>query len=155
MWQFNLNRVIRYLVPVYLRRPRFLAWLNASIGYLALILEGLRQNRYETTNEAYMTPQIIYLEHLLNDRYGRTDIFISDGYLLGPWIFADADTPNPEFYMNDDPEDSYVYSQSDQVTVNFIVNIPSVLSTVTQDIAAMVQKFKLAGKYFIIQIFQV
>jgi hypothetical protein len=118
-----------------------------------MILDDLRQFREETLRDAKMTPQIIYLEHMLNSRYGTgTAIFISDGFLLGPWIFADGDTPNPEFYM-DDPLDSFVFADTDMVTVSFVVNIPRGLNGVTQQIAAMVQKYKLAGKYFIIQLY--
>ena len=52
-----------------------------------------------------------------------------------------------------DLADSFVYSQSDQTSVDFIVNIPHDLTDFVQDIAATVEKFKLFGKYFIIQIF--
>jgi hypothetical protein len=122
------------------------------MSYLQMILEGFWQMRDDTIKEAKMTPQIAYLEHLLNDRYGRTDIFISDGFELGPWIFSTEEEADPEFYM-DQEDDSYIYSTDDQVTVSFVVNIPEVLSEEVQSIAAMVQKYKLAGKYFIIQIF--
>lgn len=153
MFQFNLNRVIHLLIPPLLRKVKFPAWVSVSISDLLIILERLRQFREESLRDAKMTPQIIYLEHMLNARYGTgTEIFISDGYLLGPWIWADTDNPNPEFYM-DVVDDSYVFSDSDMVSISFVVNIPSTLASVVQSIAAMVQKYKLAGKYFIIQIF--
>lgn len=153
MFRFNLNRVIGLLIPASLRKAKFLAWVRVSLSYLHMILDDLRQFREETLLDAKMTPQVIYLEHMLNARYGTgTAIFISDGYFLGPWIFADTDTPNPEFYM-DDPDDSFVFADTDMVTVSFVVNIPRSLNGVTQQIAAMVQKYKLAGKYFIIQLY--
>lgn len=152
MWQFNLNRVIRFHVPVALRKAKFLAWLNVSMSYLWMILEDLRQFRDDSIKEAKMTPQIAYLEHILNDRYGTgIEIFISDGSELGPWIFFIDEAADPEFYM--DQDDSWVFSTDDQVTVSFVVNIPEALDDVVQQIAAMVTKYKLAGKYFIIQIY--
>jgi hypothetical protein len=153
MFRFNLNRVIRSLVPPTLRMAKFLAWLSVSISYLSMTLERLRQFQDESIRDASMTPQIAYLEHMLNSRYGTgTAIWIGDGFFLGPWIWMDSDVPNPEFYM-DDPLDSYVFCDSDSITINFVVNVPRALSTEVQDIAAKVQKYKLAGKYFIIQLY--
>ena len=151
MWSFNLNRVIRFLLPPDKRSVKRLAWLSVSISYLMMILEQLRELHTLSIKEAKMTPQIAYLEHYLNERYGTgTAIFISDGFLIGPWIFSNTEIATPEFYM--DLADSFVYSQSDQTSVDFIVNIPHDLTDFVQDIAATVEKFKLFGKYFIIQI---
>ncbi len=152
MFKFNLNRLICLLVPAALRKAKFLAWLNASMSYLWMTLEDLRQFRDATIKEAKMTPQIAYLEKLLNDRYGTgTEIFISDGYTLGPWIFSDTEAADPEFFM--DQANSFVYSIYVFATVNFVVNIPGSIDDFVQQIAAMVAKYKLAGKSFIIQIF--
>ena len=139
------------ILPWIRRKVRFIAWTKVFVSYLARILEQLWQFWEATAKECKMTPQIMYLEHLLNDRYGRTDIFISDGFELGPWIYTHGEVPNPEFFM--DQANSFLWSDMDGVTVDFVVNIPVAIESEVQVIAAMVQKYKLPGNVFVIQVF--
>ena len=149
--RFSLFKVVQILLPWIRRKVRFIAWTKVFVSYLAGLLEQLWQFWEATAKECKMTPQIIFLEHLLNERYGRTDIFISDGSILGPWIFSENEPDIPPFYL--DQPDSWIWGESDSVTVDFVVNIPEILRSQAQIIAAMVQKYKLAGKQFIIQVF--
>lgn len=48
--------------------------------------------------------------------------------------------------------DNYVYSIYDSINVDFVVQVPRSLVDYCNVIAAYVQKFKLAGKAFIIQL---
>lgn len=138
-------------IPFEHRKSHYVAWVKTFVSYLAKIQEDLFQLWEATRDEALMTPQIMYLEHLLNNRYGRTDIFISDGEYLGPWIWPKDETAEKIFYV--DQADSFVWTDQDATNVDFIVNIPDVLESETRYIAAQVQKYKLAGKIFLIQLF--
>jgi len=140
------------LIPWSHRKPRFTAWLKVFVSYLAKIQTDLYQLWDRTLIEAYMTPQIIALEGILNRRYGRTDIWIGEGYQLGPWIWPVGSTPTVIFYL--DQADSYVWTDNDQASnVAFVVNIPAALEDEVQYMAALVHKYKLPGKNFVIQIF--
>lgn len=140
------------LIPWAHRRPRFVAWMKAGISYLQKIQHLLYEFWLTTVISAYMTPQIIYLEGILNRRYGRTDIWIGDGYYLGPWIWPIGSVPAVIFYL--DQPDSFVWTDNDsQSNVSFIVNIPAVVKPGSQWIAAIVTKYKLPGMNFIIQVF--
>jgi hypothetical protein len=152
MWQFNLNRTVKLQVPPGKRYAKRLAWLTVSISYLMMILESLRKFRDQSIKEAKMTPQINYLEHYLNERYGTgTQIWIGDGYLLGPWCWYGGPPAGQVDFFMVEPY-NYCYSDNVVTTIDFVVNIPISLSTQTQQIAAIVQKYKLAGKSFIIQL---
>jgi hypothetical protein len=149
--RFSLFKVVQLEIPFLHRKPRFVAWVKTFVSYLAKIQEDLYQLWESSRIEALMTPQIKYLEGILNRRYGRTDIFINDGFDLGPWIWPADETADPVFYL--DQADSYVWSSGDSTVIDFVVNIPAVLDDETSYIAAVVNKFKLAGKTFVIQIF--
>ena len=151
MIEFNIFRIVQILLPFRRRTTRSIAWIKVFVSDLAAMGESLRQLWSQSVKEAKMTPQVCFLEHLLNDRYGRTDIFISDGYELGPWIYTDTETPNPEFFL--DQADSFLWTDEDGITVDFVVNIPAILLSQASVIAAYVQKYKLCGKIFIIQVF--
>jgi len=150
MLKYSLFKQSQILLPHRKRRPRFTAWIKVSVSFIASIIDTLFVFWENSCAEARMTPQVIYIERFLRNRYGVPDIYISEGFTLGPWIFTKAETADPEFYM--DLANSYVYGDYDAIVVDFIVNIPSSLILEVQTIAAMVSKYKLIGKYFIIQI---
>ncbi len=152
MYRSSISKIIQMLIPWGHRKPRFIAWLKVFVSYLAKIQNDLYQLWDRSLIEAYMTPQIMYLEGILNRRYGRTDIWIGEGYTLGPWIWPVGSVPAVIFYL--DQADSYVWTCNDQISnVDFVVNIPAALEDEVQYIAAVVQKYKLPGKNFVIQIF--
>lgn len=152
MLTFSLNKVIQICVPWVHRRPRFLTFLSVILSPLTIMKEKLYEFWQKTIDDVMMTPQICYIEHFLNSVFFREDIFITDGYSLGPWIFSNTEIPDPDFFM-DTQDESFVYSNSDLITVDFIVNIPAAIASEVQRIAAIVNKYKLPGKYFIIQIY--
>ena len=153
MIQFSLYKIVRVLTPQRHRKPVFVAWLKVFVSYLEKILHELYQLWQDTRTEAAMTPQIIYIEHLLNTRYGRDpwDILIDDGYYTGPWIFKIDEPSVPAFYM--DQNNSFVWSDADSTTVDFVVRVPEALEMEVPVIAATVSKYKLPGKYFVIQLY--
>ena len=159
MWkqQFSINKIGHILVPHRHRQPRFIAWVKVFLAYLVAVKEALWLRWDETVLDAAMTPQVICLERILNFMFESEDIFISDeDRNLGPWIYRKVEPEEPEdfteFYM--DQPVSYVYNNSEAVQVDFTVNIPAILTAQTPRIAAIVHKYKLPGKLFIIQIFQ-
>lgn len=123
-----------------------MAWVKTFVSYLSAIYEELKLYRIDTIRKAYMTPQVAILEKYLNDKFDieLTRIEITDGTLLGPWIFLEY---NPaEFYL--DLNYSYVWNVEDEAA--FVVNVPLSLEDDIPQIAAIVQKYKLPGKNFII-----
>jgi hypothetical protein len=153
MWKspFSINRIGHILIPHRHRKPRFIAWVKVSLAYLVSVRDTLSDLWDETVIDASMTPQIIYLERLLNFRFDTTEIYISEGYSHGPWVYTVAVPGTPEFYM--DQEDSWIYTINDAAEIDFVVNIPAALATQSSRIAAIVHKYKLPGKQFIIQKF--
>ena len=153
MWkqQFSINKVAHMLIPYRHRTLKMVAWVKVFVSYLVYIKEMLFQVWDETVLDVSMTPQIAYLEKRLNIEFDRTDIFIDEGFTLGPWIFLNTETADPDFFMDED--DSWVYTVSDAVDVDFVVNIPEVIESGAPLIAALTHKYKLPGKSFIIQKF--
>ncbi|HRY33388.1 MAG TPA: hypothetical protein P5531_10515 [Bacteroidales bacterium] len=151
--RFSLFKTVQILLPHGLRYSRVIAWNKAFVSYLAMLLESLYQFWDLTLKEIKMTPQIICLEYLLNNRYGTTEIYISDGTYLGPWIYpTDNEAEHEEFYL--DQSDSFIWNNQDEVVIDFVVNVPEALQAETPIIGAIVQKYKLPGKHFIIQLFE-
>lgn len=152
MWNFSLYKAILLILPPVLRLTRIKAWVKVSASWLHMIFESLKVFRYFTRRDITMTPQVAWIERFLNTRYGRIDIFIGEGYGLGPWVWNKTpETGEFDFFM--DEPDSFIFAGADASNVGFVVNIPSSLAQEVQHIAAIVQRYKLPGKTFIIQIF--
>ncbi len=139
------------MIPHRLRQLRMIVWVKVFVSYLIKIKEDLLLFWSDTVRQVMITPQVLVLEKTLNDRFSSTDIFISEGFTLGPYIFLNSETADPEFYM--DQADSWVYSLNDATDVDFVVNIPESLANEIPLIAAIVHKYKLPGKCFVIQKF--
>lgn len=144
MWASELNKALELLIPFKLRGERMKAWVSVFSSLIAAIHEQLKQYRLATLRDAWMTPQVIMLEKYLNDRYEVESIYITDGEIRGPWLFTRA---HEDQFILDQP-DSFVWSASDNY--HFIVWVPVALSDETSAIAAMVARFKLPGKRFMI-----
>jgi len=151
MNQFSLYKTVQILLPFSRRTARRIAWVKVFVSYLATMAEELFIYRTKTLKEAKMTPQVCFLEKLLNERYGVSTIRIVEGYELGPWVWIGAPPSGDIDFFMVDPDD-FVYSDQDSVTVDFVVQVPRALSDFCNVIAALVQKFKLAGKIFLIQL---
>ena len=139
------------MLPFRKRKSRFIAWIKVFTAYLVMVMNDLFQYREKTIKDAKMTPQVCYLEKFLNSRYGVSTIKIVEGYELGPWCFYDG-PPVGEIDMFMVEPDNYCYSNNVVTSVDFVVEVPRALEDQCSMIAAYVQKYKLAGKSFIIQL---
>jgi hypothetical protein len=142
MWKSSLSNAINYLIPIRLRRNKIGAWLKVYLSYIDYLHEGLKEYRDQTLRIAHLTPQVKVLEKYLNDRFNVSDIYITDGEDLGPWLFDEWNIY--QFYL----DESYIFSEAE--IPSFVVVVPSSLEGVIQEIAAIVNKYKLPGKKFII-----
>lgn len=151
MWDFDIYKIGVILLPHAKRKVRFIAWMKVFFCILLATMESLRVFRQITDLDAKMTPQIIYLEKYLNDLYNQTQIRIVEGFELGPWCFYSG-PPSGEVDMYMVEPDNYCYSSFAVTNCDFVVEVPAALELECNAIAAIVQKFKLAGKTFIIQL---
>jgi hypothetical protein len=146
---FSINRIVHSLIPHRHRQIRMVAWVKVFVSYLVYVRDNLWSFWDTTWLDAAITPQVCYIEKALNLRFGRDDIVIEEGNRLGPFIYLRDVEPETEFYM--DQEDSYVYTVDDTADCDFIVVIPSAIEADAPLIAALVHRYKLPGKKFIIQ----
>lgn len=139
------------------RHLKWLACLMKPLDQLNLTFRGwVGDVRYQM----YLNGQVQYLEHYLNDLYDNSlrRIYIDDGDAGVPFfVYNKADgTQNEYVYNKSELETAPVlYNKSDYAgQVDFIVvipwaNIPSADETIMK---AQVNKYKLAGKRFSIQV---
>ena len=147
---FSINRIAHTLIPHRRRQIRMVAWVKVFVSYLVYIKENLWAFWDKTWLDAAITPQVKYMEQALNLQFNRNDITIEDGQRLGPFIYTREEDPEKEFFMDD--VDTWIYTSNEAEDCNFVVWIPSDIKTEAPLIAAMVHRYKLPGKKFIIQL---
>lgn len=181
------DKVAKDLLPHFLQKKALNAWVTADgfpwvtvsgetwnsgsasrhLKWLACLMKPMDQLNTTFKNwvadvrgQMYLSGQVLYMEHYLNDLYDATlrRIYIDDG---------DAGTPFFVYNKADLTQNEYVYNKSESETapvlynhadyagqVDFIVVIPwaSIPSDDETIMKARVNKYKLAGKRFSIQV---
>lgn len=69
----NWSRVIQAQLPQWMRRPKHISWLMALIAPVRALSGEFFQYRTRTLYDLSITPQTIYLERMLNDKYDNTE----------------------------------------------------------------------------------
>src|SRR4051812_23650373 len=93
------SKLTHWLTPGMLRKPSMLAWLNVCIAPVLFIYNNLLRFRKLKLYQLSITPQVCYLEKLLNDQY---DYFSRGIYIV------DAEDKDP-IYIFQEIEDKPVY----------------------------------------------
>lgn len=144
MWTSNLLNSVIALLPFAKRKYKFINWTRVFVSYISTMYEDLKVLRTKSVRIAFMTPQVCMVEKYLNDRFNIGLIYITDGNALGPWIWQ-SDNPSI-FYL--DRTDSFVWGHD---SPSFIVNVPTDMDeSWIPELVAIVSKFKLPGKSFIV-----
>lgn len=124
--------------------------------------QGLIHYQWATT-----TSQGGSMEATLNANFdpGGNQIYITDvEWLEDTWIYLEGEPYDPIYIFQDsediseieDAEQVYLFSDEDMNTIHFIVWIPESLNTEEwlEQIAAMVDDHKYAGKNYVIQVIE-
>ena len=141
------------MLPFRLRREAVLAFLYATLSPLetlhGIFIRSRRQNLYRLL----ITPQVCYLEKMLNDRYDATlrRIYISDFFRLPDVNIFLEDELKP-LYIFQDYEAMPVYlgtiAEREAVETDFVVNVPYTVPYNENEMRALLDSYKLAGKRY-------
>jgi hypothetical protein len=118
-----------------------------------------KQFRMYRIGKAYqllITPQVCYLEKLLNDRFDFTQrrIYIEDGKDKAPkYIFIKPELKPKYLYKNSEAKPMYTYTNGETGVIkdDFIVFVPVSLVFDANEMGGLLRQYKLAGTKFTIQ----
>ena len=80
MFNVNWTKLIRWLIPTFLRKQKTLAWVDVLISQVKYLHTQFLTYRSDTIYKIRFTSQIIYLEKRLNDKFDNLarGIFINN-----------------------------------------------------------------------------
>lgn len=156
----NYTKHVTQRIPVEFRFADVTAYLMVLAGPFISIYNSLLSFRDQIIYKLTITPQVVYLEKMLNDRYDTVQrrIYIMDGqeyaqlfiYMaaeLKPlFIYTKAEVAKPKNYL-------YVKGEVGQGTFDFVVFVPNDVAFDPNEIASLINTYKLASKTYNIQTF--
>lgn len=157
-FDINFNNLVQERIPPRLRTTRMLAFAAVLSAEINRQYQLFRLNRKSDLYQLIITPQVCYLERLLNDRYDFTQrrIFLTDGIDHPPTYLYQDEEVKP-MYMNqvseDDPVYLYTDGESGDMKDDFIIWVPKDISFEENEMIGLVKVYKLAGTKFKIQRF--
>ncbi|WP_107039978.1 hypothetical protein [Brumimicrobium mesophilum] len=159
MIQFDVNNIVENNISPRLRKVFTLAFFKACASPLVVSFSTFYQFYEDKKYELLFNGQVIYLEHLLNDQFDNINrgIYITDAPQQADQIVLYNENENNEETVifnipeNEPPIVTYNYSEM-LAWPDFIVNIPSSVVFNQTQLKAYVNKYKLAGKNYIINI---
>lgn len=159
IYSVNWQRLCRWMVPSILRKPVFLAVLYAIAAPVQAVHSAFTGFRKIKLYELSINPQVVYLEKMLNDKYdsGLKRIYIADAVWFAPlYIYQEAELKGIDLFLDSENQPVTLRTES-ETNVNgfgndFIVYVPSSVIFNVDEMKSLIDKYKLAGRRYSIQI---
>jgi len=158
-FRFDIDKMIRWLLPYFLVKPIQLAWLQVLFTPLKTLYASFMSFRTLQLKNATINSEKERLQTALRDQFADNTIYIfhPDDYLDQAFIYLEREGATPEFdYLaieNHVPAD-YDFTEAEYNSqFDFIVRIPASLAGSTQAIYAYVKKYIFSSITFTIETF--
>ena len=159
IFETDINKLAVQLLLTFTRDARIRAFLDAFVAPLVTLKSKLNTFRQDVLYRLTITPQVCYLEKMLNDRYDNTfrRIYISDG-VMRQLMYTYTQAENKPIYAYSQAENKpiYVFTRSETGYLNnvsFVVSIPQSIVLSENEVRVLVNRYKLIGKGFSIKRF--
>lgn len=158
---FDINKIALWFLPNTMQGEKHWAWLKALVSPLVWLWVDFLDFRQKTKYESYLTGQVFQLQRVLNDTFDNTlrRIQIIDFENQEIFFFRDPDNqPTQDHFMQYDTEVQitppfylYLGSEGTDIVEDFRVLCPNNLLSKQNQIIALVKKYALADKNFVVQ----
>jgi len=156
MYQIDFNKLVLWLIPAFLRKPKMYAWLQALIVPCITLKASFLNNRKTNLYKLSHGSQMFSIEAVLNDRFDKTDrrIKVKD-VVFKERIYCDVREDAHPIYLNSPYRKTYIplYNRVDYAgdAIDFRIIIPQVVSVSDDNLIeakALVNFYKRASKRF-------
>lgn len=156
VYDINFDKLVNWLVPAFIRNQIITNWLIVLVGPVVTGYQNFIRFRNQKLYDLSITPQVCFLQKLLNDRYDFTlrRIIIVDGEDKPP-TYVYLNTELKPLYIKRNSENSpviiYTDGESGAITDDFVIKVPLSISFDDKEMKSLIKFFKLAGTKFKIQ----
>lgn len=146
----DFRKLLMILLPISLRVSGWIKTILNGVATQFNIVQSSFENVMSLINyDLRITPQVCYIEKVLNDYFQTTPrIEIIDGSIFLSMFFTESWQSEMEYF-----DDNNFIGDSLVGIDDFVIMVPSILTQDDHDyITALVKKYKLPSKTFIITI---
>jgi len=120
MYNVDIHTLINLLLPISLRKPHVIGLLRALMMPVQVLHNALISFRSRKRYEMAITPQVIYLEKVLNDKFNQLgaypDIYISDNSDLDDIVYmGNKGEDDAAVYLGNSWQPDVFYYEGDEV----------------------------------------
>lgn len=156
IYAVNWNKLVSWLLPNELFKPKMFAWCKALIAPISSLHGSFLAFRKQQNYELSITGQVCLLEKLLNDKFDNTlrRIFITDGEKSKrKYAFTKNEFVPLPIYTEGENKPVFVYldGEINSLTYHFIVNVPTGLRFNNDVMISVLNSFKLPSRKYVIQ----
>jgi len=148
MFRIDFRKLAILLLPIPLRKVKTIRFLHALLSPTAQVHSQFSKNRESHLYDLSITPQVCYLEKALNDRFDYVErrIYIQDS--VHPSVFYIYRSVEDKPYYMDGVK--FIYGHKDYLAekTDFTVFVPNTLEFDTNEMVALLNKYKLASMKF-------
>ena len=157
IYNISYKKFIKWNVPFDLRKPKMMALLTAFVRPIVQVYQAFYRNRKSNLYKLLITPQVCYLERMLNDRFDATQrrIFIGDGEWHDPfYLYQEAELKDQYLYTEAENQPVYLWTDSEagDYKDDFIVFVPKTLVFNINEMKGLLDVFKLVGTRYKIEL---
>lgn len=130
-----------------MRKPKTVAWLLALTKPVVTLYQVFLRYRKQKLYELMISPQVCYLERLLNDKYDFIErrIRIGDTNDKPPlYIYQEAEL-KPVYLSENKPRYIYTDGEAGDVKDDFVIKVPRAIGINNNEMLQLVKGYRLAG----------
>lgn len=151
-YKIDVDKLATLLLPVILRKSVITTFIQVLVSPIKKVYEQFIQFRDANIYHIGITPQVCYIEKVLNDRFDKKQrrIYITQGITYDEiFLFLDTELTD-EYIYQDENKDMYIFNQLEvgAESADFIINVPSELQPDEPDLRAITETYKLASKLY-------
>jgi len=152
-FKINFDKLAVFLLPTFLQIKEVFAFLQVILSPLKWVYNQFMQFREANIYHINITPQVCYIEKVLNDRFDKAQrrIYISSGVRYDEtFIFLNAEQADEYIYQENENKDLHIFNRFEvgPESADFFVFVPIELQPYETDIRAITETYKLASKTY-------
>lgn len=156
IYEINYGTLVWWLIPPKLRNKKLVNWLLVLISPVAAIKEQFKLYQKAKRFQLAITPQVCYLEFMLNDSFDSSlrRIRIGDANWFSPIdLYIEPEQEPVPLYKEPEnkPLKLYLDSEAGMMKDDFVVLVPAGLSYNVEEMKGKLDAYKLAATKYTIQ----
>jgi len=145
-------------IPHYLKKSKAVAFVNIIIKPFLSAYQDFLRYRTATLYDLMITPQVCYIELMLNDRYDFTQrrIYIVDAQTFPPvYVYQDIERKDIDLFTDAENKPIYLYTDGEAALIgdDFVVMVPFGVQFDVTEMRSLIMRKRLPGLTFSIQKF--